>query len=135
MVFIISPSKAPSTGSRDTNMRQNNDPVPRQTQISLDTVRTDVDGPAEGRHGVLREGGLVAAVGDDLGEGGSVFWGLGMMGFGVGVEFESRCTRRVGVPTAAASAAFSGRRGRRHCRLIGEALFLDTLLLLLSALN
>lgn len=49
-------------------MRQHDDPIIGQVQISLESVRADGDSAAEGGHGVLRVSRLVPAVGDGLRE-------------------------------------------------------------------
>lgn len=49
-------------------MRQHDDAVTRQVDVGLEGVGPRGQGAAEGRHGVLREGGLVAPVADVLGQ-------------------------------------------------------------------
>ena len=49
-------------------MRQHDDAVAAEMQVGLDGVRAGVHGAAEGGHGVLREGRLVAPVRDVLGQ-------------------------------------------------------------------
>jgi len=49
-------------------MRQHDDAVARQVDVGLEGVGTGGQGAAEGGHGVLREGGLVAPVADVLGQ-------------------------------------------------------------------
>ena len=49
-------------------MRDDGDAVGREVHVRLDGVGADARGGAEGGHRVLRVGGLVAAVGDGLGD-------------------------------------------------------------------
>lgn len=49
-------------------MGQHGDAVGREVHVRLQRVRADGHGALEGAHRVLREGGLVPAVGDGLGE-------------------------------------------------------------------
>lgn len=49
-------------------MSYHHHPVPGQMDVRLDRVGADLDRAAKGTHGVLREAGLVAAVGHGLRE-------------------------------------------------------------------
>ena len=49
-------------------MGENHDAILRDVNIGLDGVGANGQGPLERHHGVLGEGGLVASVGDGLGE-------------------------------------------------------------------
>lgn len=52
----------------ETHMRDDGDAVGREVHVRLDGVGADARGGTEGGHRVLRVGGLVAAVGDGLGD-------------------------------------------------------------------